>query len=164
MYKGGRKLGAKNKKTRARPDGKKISSKCNILKPLSDFHKHKNCIAGYNTVCKLCRLPLSKKNYSNTSLEYRLWTGAKRRARLKNREFSIELSDILIPSECPVFKLPFESIGEFAPSVDRIDSTKGYIKGNIQIISKRANMLKNNATIEELNKIIIFIKGGSCDL
>jgi hypothetical protein len=35
-------------------------------------------------------------------------------------------------------------------SVDRIDNTKGYIKGNIQIVHKRANVIKGNMSIDEL--------------
>jgi hypothetical protein len=37
-----------------------------------------------------------------------------------------------------------------SPSVDRIDSTMGYTKDNLQIISKRANQFKSDATIDEL--------------
>jgi hypothetical protein len=35
-------------------------------------------------------------------------------------------------------------------SLDRIDSNKGYVKGNVWVISRRANVIKNNATLEEL--------------
>lgn len=44
------------------------------------------------------------------------------------------------------------------PTLDRIDSSKGYIKGNIQVICFKANRLKNNSTIEELKKIISYME------
>ena len=43
--------------------------------------------------------------------------------------------------------------------IDRIDSSKGYVKGNVRVISKRANTLKNNATIEELELVLKDLKG-----
>lgn len=41
-----------------------------------------------------------------------------------------------------------------SPSLDRLDSSKGYVKGNVRVISKRANQLKNNATVEEMRMVL----------
>lgn len=82
-----------------------------------------------------------------------MWNAAKSRANKKGREFSIELSDVVIPALCPVLGIPMDR-----PSLDRIDGTKGYVKGNVRVISHRANMLKNNATIEELTLVLRDLK------
>lgn len=80
--------------------------------------------------------------------------GAKRRASIKNIDFNITEEDIEIPTICPILEVPLV-IGtkgdyEYSPSLDRIDNSKGYVKGNIQVISKKANSMKNSATIAEL--------------
>lgn len=84
-----------------------------------------------------------------------MWNMAKRNAMRYGRDFNIETSDIVIPSVCPYLQIPlrFERGRGFqpdVPSIDRIDSSLGYVKGNIQIISRKANTMKNNATREEL--------------
>ena len=57
---------------------------------------------------------------------------------------------------CPILEVPLEfgtkGNYEYSPSIDRIDNSKGYIKGNIQIISKKANSMKNSASLDELRK------------
>lgn len=131
------------------PDGYRECTKCETLKPTADFHKHAQCRGGYNSVCKSCRQPLSQANYKATAKELRLYNAAKSRAALKHREFSIELSDIVIPKICPVLGISMSS-----PSLDRIDSNKGYIKGNVRVISKRANTLKSNATVQEMKLVL----------
>lgn len=76
------------------------------------------------------------------------------RANLSNLEFNLDISDIIIPEICPILKTLIicgdKSDYNNSPSVDRIDNTKGYTKDNIQIISTRANRIKNSATISEL--------------
>lgn len=95
---------------------------------------------------------------SNTK-EYRMWKSAQERANKKGWEFTILVEDIKIPEVCPLLNTPF-IIGDrnYTPSLDRIDSTKGYIKGNVWVISHRANQIKNDATLEELEKITLNFK------
>lgn len=86
--------------------------------------------------------------------ETRLLNYARRNARRRGEECSLELEDIVIPEYCPVLGIKLEpgnsSHQDCSPSVDRIDSTKGYTKDNVWIISARANRIKNNATVEEI--------------
>lgn len=95
-----------------------------------------------------------KKNYCKKMI-----SDAYDRAKLKNLPFDIEEKDIFIPDVCPILGIPIESgIGKGAvqpnsPSLDRIIPEKGYVKGNIMIISNKANTMKNNATPEEMIKL-----------
>lgn len=143
------------------PDGHRACLKCNEVKPNEAFHKHAKCKGGYNSVCKVCRIPLSKQNNANRTMQRRLYDSAKSRATKKNRDFDIELDDIVIPDVCPVFGTPLTT-----PSIDRIDSNKGYVKGNIRVISLRANHLKSNATVEELTLVLEDLKRltGVCEI
>jgi hypothetical protein len=91
-----------------------------------------------------------------------LFYAAKARSKQFGIPFSIEKTDIVIPDVCPVFGTPFE-VGDrnTAPSVDKIDPTKGYVPGNIAVISMRANRLKNNATLGDLEKLIAYLRAVS---
>lgn len=82
----------------------------------------------------------------------RMFQGAKQRAKDKGLEFSISKQDIFIPSICPILKVPFRFGTEYAASLDRINPKQGYIKGNVWVISRKANLMKNNATSQELKE------------
>lgn len=144
---------ARDKYTKFDEDGR-VCRSCHIYKPWEDYHKHSGCVNGYNTVCKECRKGVAREHWKSETPVGKIYNRAKSRANKKGIEFNIELSDIVIPDVCPVLKLK-----EFTPSIDRIDPSKGYIKGNIRIISNRANMLKNNASVEELELILEDLRG-----
>ena len=89
--------------------------------------------------------------------EYRLLCYARRNSKRRGEECSLELEDIVIPEYCPLLGIKLDTSSgskqDTSPSVDRIDSSKGYTRENVWIISQRANRIKNNSTIEELRMI-----------
>jgi hypothetical protein len=87
--------------------------------------------------------------------EKALLAGVKSRAKTKGIDFDIDVSDVVIPEKCPYLGIPLkQSTGsgklDTSPSLDRIDSTRGYVKGNVEVISDLANRIKTNATQEQL--------------
>lgn len=102
---------------------------------------------------------LRAKKHNPISL---LFKNAKRRAKQKKLEFTITKEHVKIPEFCPILGIPLHSnwggsACDNSPSLDRIDSAKGYVPGNVMIISFRANTLKNNATLEELKLVTDFL-------
>ena len=84
------------------------------------------------------------------------------RAKKLGLPFDLVADDIVIPAACPVFKIPFKfgvsAKDWWGPSVDRIIPSKGYTKGNIRVISFRANTLKRDCVCgEELRKVADYI-------
>lgn len=77
-------------------------------------------------------------------------------------EFDLHLSDIVIPLVCPVLGIPLRVnhsvTGPNSPSVDRINPSGGYTKGNVTIISLKANTIKSNATIAEVRQVLAYME------
>jgi hypothetical protein len=104
---------------------------------------------------------LAKENNKNNPIKYLLRV-AKNRAKLRQLEFCITEKDLVLPEICPLLGLKLlvntDKKQSNSYSIDRIDSQKGYIPGNVWIISARANILKNNSTVEELELLVTNLK------
>ena len=91
-----------------------------------------------------------------------LVSGANKRARINNMEINIDVEYIKsiwpLNNKCPIIEENFKGgrakMLSTSPTIDRIDNTKGYIVENVMVISALANMVKNDATIEELEFIL----------
>lgn len=147
-------------------------SSCKKLLPIVDFYKlngakaKRRDITGVNRTskCPAC----NTATIMSRPLEIRLYHAAKKRAALKNIPFDIEVSDIVVPTYCPILGIPLycqEGVGAVpvperynSPSLDRINNKKGYVKGNIAVISMRANQVKSDGTYEEIAAIAAFMK------
>lgn len=153
----------------------KVCSKCKIEKSILLFDKDKTRITGISYICKECKsnnerkrrgnpeYNISQREYRKNNQESVKYSLIKSRAKIDDIEFSIDKSDIVIPDICPILGIPlFYSNGSNShnsPSLDRIDNAKGYVKGNVCVISRRANAIKNNGTLEEHEKVIEYMRG-----
>ena len=106
--------------------------------------------------------PQARRDYMNKyrqDIRRYLFVGAKARAKKCHIEFTIKIEDIIVPQFCPILGMELKrNVGsrtaqDNSPSVDRIDSQKGYIPGNIQVVSYRANTLKNSGSAAEHRRI-----------
>jgi hypothetical protein len=148
-----------NKETQTWPEGFRKCRKCGELKQFSAFHKHKGCPFGINTVCKECRKPVSTRGWEETSEELKILQRAKSRANKKGLAFNLELTDIVLPEVCPVLGVPFnKNSTDYTYSIDRLVPSLGYTKGNIMIISNKANRIKSDACAEEIALVLEYVK------
>jgi len=153
---------------------------CLEEKFLSEFHKRSGGIAGAQDICKLCKknrdtkrrdkrnqnAKIYKEKNRNSSYHVKLFLlkGARSRAKTFNRKFDLTIEDIgELPEYCPVFPhLKLESnkgkVRDNSYTLDRINSNEGYVKGNIQIISHRANTLKSDRTLEEQEMLVKYMR------
>lgn len=91
-----------------------------------------------------------------------LMYAAKQRAASVGVPFDLTIEDIVIPERCPVLGTPLvrgkAKASDQSPSIDRLDPTRGYVRGNIAVISWRANRIKNDGSADEHEAVARFIR------
>lgn len=94
------------------------------------------------------------KKYKRENLGKVLFLSARYRAQKTGLEFNIEVDDIKVPTHCPILGILLEKGNikdkDSSPSLDRVDNSKGYVKGNIKVISTLANQMKSKASISQI--------------
>ncbi len=137
----------------------KICSDCKIEKPIAEFWKgQRRCI------------PCSKTRYASTYEKARgkdvrtwIWGNAFKRAKTKGIAFTISPHHIEVPEVCPILQVPMQrhrgKARDNSYSLDRVDSSKGYVPGNVRVISWRANYMKNEMTLEQIERMALYVKG-----
>lgn len=117
--------------------------------------KHLQYMKDYNKSHKVdAALLWAKKNPNKFQFNQ-----VKARAKRNNVPFSLDYNDIVWPTHCPVLGIELNRIErDHCPSFDRVDPSKGYIKGNVFIISNRANRMKQEATLENLEALVCYVK------
>lgn len=147
----------------------KTCSKCGELKNLViGFFKRKAGKLGYESICKMCtnerkdawrrldpqRHCVRHRNWRIRNAKSSILSHIKYKCKRLNIEFSITQDDIIIPNTCPILGISIFAgsgvPGPNSPSVDRLDPFKGYVSGNVWVISHKANAMKQDATSKEL--------------
>lgn len=151
--------------------------KCNKEKPL-DSYRIRGDTGKHRSECRSCErqrhdrktlvpavvLPtiVNHKDAKEVAMK-RMLSGAKQRAKDKGLMFDIHYEDIAIPNLCPILKIPLiPSIdgthSDNSPSLDRKIPYLGYTKGNVKVISMKANRIKSDATSAELEAVLSYVK------
>ncbi len=147
---------------------KKACDVCGEIKIFGDFSpiEKYDISKGRRDTCKKC-----SRNTEERKRRSRTWKddaraimlmNSKARAKRAGMEFDLCIEDIIIPDKCPVLGIDLHTGDKKnwvnSPSIDRIDNNIGYIKDNIVVVSRRANILKKDATKDELFKMYDFYK------
>lgn len=89
-----------------------------------------------------------------------LLRNAKQTARRKGLPFDLTVNDITMPEFCPAIGVRLvKGVGirtDSSPSIDKIVPALGYVRGNVVVVSWKANRIKNDATIAELIRVAKF--------
>lgn len=118
---------------------------------------------GRSPACWECHRQRNQDSYRRT-VPRNLWRNAQRRAQERGIEFSILPEHVEVPSHCPALGIPLvvthgqRGSGDHSPTLDRIDPQRGYVPGNVAVISGRANRCKNDLSCEELAAVLSYAR------
>ena len=144
-----------------REDGKIFSSYTKFGKLVKGYYYPERWLSklpGYR------RRPSNRDKYNFRYRLNRLNQKAKMRAKRDGLPYKINIDYLaeIFPKDfmCPVLnkKMAFGEDIQNAPSIDKLIPEKGYIKGNVTVISFRANQLKRDGKLEEIEAIYKWMK------
>lgn len=129
------------------------------LKEDSSKHQKTRFAKYYN----LHKHELAIRNQEPSFYAKKMWSRAKTRAKKKNLPFNIDYADVVIPEYCPILNIKLTTklgrgVSDNCPSLDKINPTLGYVKGNVMVISALANRIKTNANSEQVEAVLFFMR------
>jgi hypothetical protein len=113
---------------------------------------------------------LHLEKYLYITMQRRTYSRGKKRGARIGSQYQLKMTFVefldeiggAAPAVCPVLGIPLiiadEARSPNLPTVDRIDNSRPYERGNIAIISRRANVLKNDGTLDEHRKVLAWME------
>jgi len=125
--------------------------------------QHKHLMKRLQDPQECARFRKNRRRIRIVNLARYLWSSAKFRSKRLGIAFEIEVTDITVPKYCPVLGMRLRSRKggvprANSPSLDRIDPDKGYVKGNVIVVSWLANRIKSDATPDQILAVGRFYK------
>lgn len=106
--------------------------------------------------CKICRSERSAEARKKNPLKYIVHNCKQRGFEVNITEEDVRQKLKQQNNKCALTGIRFDEV--FKPSLDRIDSTKGYIKGNIQLVLHEINTMKSNFTEKRFIELCALVK------
>ncbi len=154
----------------------RICMTCNIEQPITNFIKDNTKACGYRNRCKTCQRPIDKLKYERNKEAYNArmrkfrdtlkgaiatsYEATKGRAKAQEVPFSISLEyvrDLFEKQDglCALTGEPMVVKGRWsAQSLDKIVPHLGYVEGNVQWLTQRANLIKCNLDNDQFLSLI----------
>jgi hypothetical protein len=138
---------------------------------LTHYYTHKKCAKcdksnkryASSGVCVYC-VKMGRQKWRMSNVEKNILQHVRNRANSNDIPFNLTIDDIVIPDTCPILNMKIiNTLGTGTtlpntPSVDRIIPELGYTKGNVRVISNRANRIKSYATKQEIEQILKYME------
>jgi hypothetical protein len=150
----------------------KRCSGCSVTKPVVEFSKAGRTKDGLHAYCKLCSRA-SQTAWRSRNVVGVLLGKAKDRCRTTGVRFDLSLADVEVPEFCPILGVKLTYPGMYgsdqrgprttSASLDRIIPALGYVRGNVRVISHRANKMKNDGTLEEHERLVAWLRSATSE-
>lgn len=141
---------------------KAVCSSCRWERSAREFHVARARPSGLQSICRKCRPKFNAVVNGNRTHVYDLLAAARARAKKQGVPFDLTEDDIVIPDVCPILGVRMRrgkgTSTPCSPSLDKIIPALGYVPGNIAVISRRANTIKNDASIHELRALVRWLE------
>ena len=150
--------------------GEKTCSLCQLPKPKTEFSLSRQAAGGLASRCKECY----KKTYYcslDSQITHRLRLA---RERSEERKFPFDIDASYVKSiwesqggVCAITGVTItpeatgtaDQHGPYSLSIDRLDNSKGYVRGNIRLTCHAANMMRNVWSDQEvLDNLLPYLK------
>lgn len=144
---------------------KRVCTKCEQEKEITEFPPDKRASDGCQARCRSC-INTWMKEHARSNPAWQMWRRARSRAAKKGFDFNITVEDLLpLPTHCPIFgtelRLTTKLHDPHTYSLDRIRNDQGYVRGNVMVMSYRANRLKNDGTAEDHEAIAQWMRANA---